>query len=286
MAAMRAVGYGHRLPAHANVREDDGEYVIELDVSDFLESELAIDVVGPRVTVRGEPGGGADDDAVAFRLHEQLEESFRLPDDADRRPDHGVLRPRDARVARPAVELEPRRVPIEHRSPFVGNPDARSLLKGGEMAVATPTDERAQGGGQAPAEALDGPVDGDRARGRQHGRLGHLHAAGRPRRRGRPRLDPGARLHRHRRDAARARVREPRPRAPAHGRAVLLRPARVRRLRRLPDGLGVLDRRLGRQRRHRRRVRRLPRRLLGRRQHDELAGRSSSRSARSGCSRS
>ena len=41
MAAMRTVGYGHRLPAHANVREDDGEYVIELDVSDFLEGELA-----------------------------------------------------------------------------------------------------------------------------------------------------------------------------------------------------------------------------------------------------
>ena len=80
-----------------------------------------------------------------------------------------------------------------------------------------------------------------------------------------PGLDPGARLHRHRRDAARARLRQPRPRAPAHRRAVLLRPARVRRLRRLPDGLGLLDRRLGRQRRDRRRVRRLPRRLLGRR---------------------
>ena len=43
MAAMRAVGVGHRLPAHANVRDDGYEYVIELDVSDFLESELAIE---------------------------------------------------------------------------------------------------------------------------------------------------------------------------------------------------------------------------------------------------
>ena len=59
---------------------------------------------------------------------------------------------------------------------------------------------------------------------------------------------------------------------PHTGGPVLLRPARVRRLRRLPDGLGLLDRRLGRQRRDRRRLRRLPRRLLGRRQHDQLAG--------------
>ena len=66
MAAMRAVGVGHRLPAHANVREDAREYVIELDVSDFLESELAIEVVGPRVTVRGDQVEEQDDDAVAL----------------------------------------------------------------------------------------------------------------------------------------------------------------------------------------------------------------------------
>ena len=96
MAAMRAVGIGHRLPAHANVREDDREYVIELDVSDFLESELVIDVLGPRVTVHGDQVQEQDEDALAFRLQERLEETFRLPDDAD--PDlmkafyaHGTL---------------------------------------------------------------------------------------------------------------------------------------------------------------------------------------------------
>ena len=82
MAAMRTVGVGHRPSAHANVREDASEYVIELEVSDFLESELAIEAVGPRVTVRGDQVEEQDDDAVAFRLHERLEESFRLPDDA------------------------------------------------------------------------------------------------------------------------------------------------------------------------------------------------------------
>lgn len=124
MAAMRAVGIGHRLPAHANVRFDDREYVIELDVSDFLESELVIDVVGPRVTVHGDQVQEEDDDKVAFRLHERLEESFRLPDDAvvdlmKAYYAHGTLE-----LHVPRREIEPRRVPIEHRSPFLGNPDA------------------------------------------------------------------------------------------------------------------------------------------------------------------
>ena len=124
MAAMRAVGIGHRLPAHANVRDDDREYVIELDVSDFLESELVIDVVGPRVTVHGDQVQEQDDDTAAFRLQERLEESFRLPDDA-------VVDLMKAYYARgtlelhvPRREIEPRRIPIEHRSPFLGNPDA------------------------------------------------------------------------------------------------------------------------------------------------------------------
>ena len=124
MAAMRAVGYGHRLPAHANVREDEGEYVIELDVSDFLERELAVDVVGPRVTVHGDQVDEQTDEAVAFRLRERLEESFRLPDDAD--PGritafsaHGTLE-----LHVPRRTLEPRRVPIEQRSPYAPNPRA------------------------------------------------------------------------------------------------------------------------------------------------------------------
>ena len=126
MAAMRAVGTGHRLPAHASVRDDDREYVIELDVSDFLETELVVDVAGPRVTVRGDQVQEQDDDRAAFRLHERLEESFRLPDDAD--PDqlsalyaHGTLE-----LHVPRRDVQPRRVPIEHRSPFVGNPNAEA----------------------------------------------------------------------------------------------------------------------------------------------------------------
>lgn len=125
MAVMRSAGTGHRPPGRANARDDGDEYVIELDVSDFLESELAVDVVGLRVTVRGDQAQEPhDDDDGALRLHERLEESFRLPDDADADAMkvfhvHGALE-----IHVPHTTLGPRRVPIEHRSPFAGNPDA------------------------------------------------------------------------------------------------------------------------------------------------------------------
>jgi HSP20 family molecular chaperone IbpA len=127
MAVMKAVGADHRPPAGAHVRDDGREYVIELDVSDFLESELVVEAVGPRVTVVGDQTVDSGDDAAALRLHERLEESFRLPDDADADLlkvvyEHGTL---ELRV--PRIPLEPRRVPIEHRPPYATNPDAEPI---------------------------------------------------------------------------------------------------------------------------------------------------------------
>jgi HSP20 family protein len=125
MAAMRAVGTAHRLPAHANVREDGREYLIELDVSEFLESELVVDVLGRRVTVHGDQVQEQDDDKVAFRLQERLEETFRLPDDADPELMHAFYAHGMLELHVPRREIERRRIPVEHRSPFVGNPDAQ-----------------------------------------------------------------------------------------------------------------------------------------------------------------
>ena len=124
MGVMRAVGTGHRPPSHATVRADAHEYVVELDVSDFLESELDVELLGARITVRGDQSQSSGDDATPFRLQERLEESFRLPDDVDTGRikalyGHGTLEIRASRS-----RLEPRKVPIEHRSPYVGNPDA------------------------------------------------------------------------------------------------------------------------------------------------------------------
>jgi HSP20 family molecular chaperone IbpA len=121
---MRSVGTGHRLPANANVRADAREYVVELDVSDFLESELDVELVGARITVRGNQTQDPGDDGIPFRLQERLEESFRLPDDVDTDRirvwyGHGTLE-----IRAPRSRLEPRKMPIEHRSPYVGSPDA------------------------------------------------------------------------------------------------------------------------------------------------------------------
>jgi HSP20 family molecular chaperone IbpA len=125
MAAMRAVGNGHQLPPHAHVREEPGEYLIQLDVSDFTESELAIEALGPQLTVRGDQRETTEDHGEAFRLHERLEESFRLPDDADAGQikvfyKHGTLEIHAARA-----RLEPRRLPIEHQRYRI-NPDAEA----------------------------------------------------------------------------------------------------------------------------------------------------------------
>jgi HSP20 family molecular chaperone IbpA len=123
MATMQLVGNGHKLPAHANVREQPGEYVVDLDVSDFTETELTVEAVGPHLTVRGDQLETVEDDRKAFRLHERLEETFRLPDDVDTDRikvfyTHGTLE-----IRAPRTRPEPRRLPIEGPS-FRVNPDA------------------------------------------------------------------------------------------------------------------------------------------------------------------
>jgi HSP20 family molecular chaperone IbpA len=120
---MRTVGSAHHLPPHAHVRHQNGEYLIELDVSDFTEAELAIELLGRTLIVRGDQLANETDDGRAFRLHEHLEESFRLPDDAGADQirvfyTHGTLE-----IHAPRVRLEPRRLSIEKRS-FAVNADA------------------------------------------------------------------------------------------------------------------------------------------------------------------
>ena len=125
MAAMLAVGESHQLPAHANVREETGEYVIELDVADFTEPELSVEALGPVITVLGDQIETVEDDGKPFRLHERLEERFRMPDDADADDitvsyKHGSLEIHAARR-----HLAPRRLVIEQPLHRV-NPDAEA----------------------------------------------------------------------------------------------------------------------------------------------------------------
>jgi HSP20 family molecular chaperone IbpA len=125
MAAIRSVGYRHQLPPHAHVRETDEHYVIELDVSDFTMAELSVEAFGPRVTVRGDQLETPGDEGKAFRIHERLEESFRLPDDADLGDIHVYYKHGVLEIRVPRAIFAPRQLPIERRrSGVVIDPDA------------------------------------------------------------------------------------------------------------------------------------------------------------------
>jgi HSP20 family molecular chaperone IbpA len=120
---MQAVGY-HQLPPHARVRETDLEYVIELDVADFTQAELEVEALGPVLTIRGDQTQVPGDEGKVFRIHERLEESFRLPDDVDLDGirifyKHGIL---ELHVAR--TPLAPYRLRIERRRSGLVSPDA------------------------------------------------------------------------------------------------------------------------------------------------------------------
>lgn len=123
MAAMQVVGSGHKLPAHANVREEPGQYLIELDVADFTKSEITVEALGARLTVRGDQVETGEDDGAAFRLRERLEETFRLPDDADLNETKVFFKHGTVEIHAPRTRLEPRRLPFEHPAPRV-NPEA------------------------------------------------------------------------------------------------------------------------------------------------------------------
>jgi HSP20 family molecular chaperone IbpA len=106
------------------VRTDAVEYVISLDVSDFTEEELTIELLGPHVTVRGDQRETAEDESRAFYLHERLEESFRLPDDAVPEQikafyEHGTLE-----LHAPRRRLVPRAIAVERKPLGLINPDA------------------------------------------------------------------------------------------------------------------------------------------------------------------
>jgi HSP20 family molecular chaperone IbpA len=125
MAAMRVVGTGHKLPAHANVREESGEYLIELDVADFTESEITVEACGPQLMVRGDQLETGEDDGKPFRLHERLEETFRLPDDANLDQTKVFYKHGTVEIHAPRTRLEPHQLPFEHPS-FLINPEAEA----------------------------------------------------------------------------------------------------------------------------------------------------------------
>lgn len=113
MSVTEAVGSGSQLPPHAHVRVLEREYVIELDVSDFTENELQVELARRRVTVRGEQLGAAEDEERPFRITERLEETFWLPEDAESGGLTAYYRHGTLELHAPRATPEVRQVPIE-----------------------------------------------------------------------------------------------------------------------------------------------------------------------------
>jgi HSP20 family molecular chaperone IbpA len=83
MGAMPTIGPRRpRMTSHASLHEEPGRYLLQLDVSHFARAELAVEVVGSTIIVRGKR---LEDKTThpPFSVREQLEESVRLPDDVD-----------------------------------------------------------------------------------------------------------------------------------------------------------------------------------------------------------
>ena len=126
MTAMRTAGLKQSFPPQAEVVETVDHYLVELDVSAFAQEELHVELDGDLVSIVGaqdEVGG----EEPAFRLHERLEETFRLPTDADPHGvtalfEHGRL---DLIVPKqPVSATETRVVPIRKRQHGLINADA------------------------------------------------------------------------------------------------------------------------------------------------------------------
>ena len=127
MTVMRSMGLAPVLPPDASVTETPTEYIVHLRVPGFARDELAVEIALNVLTVRGDQMQTTVD-CTAFRLHQRLEESFRLPVDVDTSRvtadfTHGALEIHAPR-GRPSARAL-RRVPIGHR--IAVNPDAAGV---------------------------------------------------------------------------------------------------------------------------------------------------------------
>lgn len=116
MSIMQTAGDVHRSSYRPQLRGNGNEYVIELEVSDFARDELSIETLGPLVTVRGDHLEMSEVQRP-FRLDECLEESFRLPDDADPGRLRAFYRHGSLEIHAPKLRLKRRPVSVESESP-------------------------------------------------------------------------------------------------------------------------------------------------------------------------
>ena len=127
MNAMRTMGLAPVLPPDSRVAALANEYVVHMAVPGFAREELDVEVMDHVVTVCGDQVQKGSDDEP-FRIHERLEERFKLPADVDANRvtasySHGAL---ELHVPRANESCRaPRTVQIEHRLEM--NPDASGV---------------------------------------------------------------------------------------------------------------------------------------------------------------
>lgn len=81
------VGFAPTLLPAADIYETEDEFVVEVEVPGYEETELGIEVSDHRLTIKGERKETKEKTEKAFRLHERLEREFErrfeLPAEAD-----------------------------------------------------------------------------------------------------------------------------------------------------------------------------------------------------------
>ncbi len=82
MTVMRTTGLAPVRPCEASVDKSPDEYVVRVPVRGYAQEELKVEIAGRLVKVLGDQVETAIDQGP-FCLHERLEETFRLPADAD-----------------------------------------------------------------------------------------------------------------------------------------------------------------------------------------------------------
>jgi HSP20 family molecular chaperone IbpA len=98
---------GHLSPSTGLlVHDEPSEYIIELDVSGFEQDELTLESFGRELTVLGEH---PSDGGAPLHARRRLEDSFRIPDDADAERIGAVYR-------HGALEIHVRREPVWRRT--------------------------------------------------------------------------------------------------------------------------------------------------------------------------
>jgi HSP20 family molecular chaperone IbpA len=96
-------GAGRQSSTAASIRDEPSVYQIGLDVSDFGEDDLTVEQLGRAIRVRADRQEGE-----AFGYGRHLDDTFRLPDDAD--ADHA-----EAFYETGRLEIRVRRKPLTRR---------------------------------------------------------------------------------------------------------------------------------------------------------------------------